>query len=182
MAEHHLFRKVLAADGDGVAAAPIAQSAGDAVDHKEEHQESRCDGQNPLLLSPVFSGVGAGSALQAQGRDQFFHYAKEEVNQQRQQAGGEGAGQDLIVIHGADAGENQVAQAAAADEGGHGHQANGGDGGDADTSHHDRQRLGDLDFVEHLEPRHPDGGSCLEGVWVDALDAGVGVFDDGRRE
>ena len=119
--------------------------------------------------------------LEADGGDQLFNHAEEEVHQQGQQAGGQGARDDLIVVHGADAGEDQVAQAAAADERGHGHQPHRGDGGDAHARHNHRQGLGNLHLVQDLEPGHADALGGLHHLGADAVDTGEGVLDDGQQ-
>ena len=69
----------------------------------------------------------------------------------------------------------------APDVGRDGHKAHRSNTGDPDTGHNNRQCQRQLYFKEHLILRHTDTLGCFQGIMVNVVQAGTGIFEDRKQ-
>src|SRR5215472_5616090 len=97
------------------------------------------------------------------------------VGEDGQQGGGNGSGEDDLVVDHGETAEDVFPEASGADGGGDGGEPDGNDSGHADAGDDDTQRQREFDAQKELAVGHAHAASGFDHSAVDACDSGRGV-------
>jgi len=106
---------------------------------------------------------------------------QEEIGEDGQEGGGNGAGKDDRVVDHGDAAEDESSEAAGTNGSGDGSDANGDDGGGTDTGEDYVERERQADAEQDLRVGHSHGFGGFEDGGVDVGEADISVAKDGKK-
>jgi hypothetical protein len=107
--------------------------------------------------------------------------AEEEVGEESEEGGRNGASEDEGVADQGDAAEDEGAESAGADGRGDGGYADGDNGGGANAGENYGESERETDAEKNLRAGHAHGFGGFEDGGVDASEADVGVAEDGEK-
>src|SRR5580693_3060577 len=110
-----------------------------------------------------------------------FEEGEEAVGDQREECGGDGAGEDYGVTHHGDAAEDEGAEAASSDGGGDCGDADGDDGGGANPGENYGEGERETDAQEDLRVGHAHGFGGLQDGRVDIGEADVSIAENRKQ-
>lgn len=131
-------------------------------------------------IVPLQGGI-TGDFIMLDDAKAAFEEGEEEVGEDGQEGGGDGAGEYYGVANHGDSSEDESAEAACTDGGGNGCNADGDDSGGANTCEDEAQREREADAEENLRAGHAHGFGGFEDGGVNAGKADISVTENGKQ-